>query len=334
MNDPVNKEILQAVFAAENVVLATHIRPDGDALGSMLGFASILKGLGKRVLCYLDEPVSEKFDFLSWDVRLTSNLEDISDFIRQSGDDILGACLDCGDFERLGKCGPVLKKIQPFLVIDHHQGNSGFGDFSWIEPHRSSTGEMIYDLALELEAGISKEAADCLYTAILTDTGSFQYDSTSTHTFEVAGELVALGVQPAAVSSALYDNVPFSRLQLMQQVLATLELFFEGQLAVIRVSGEMLQATGTTFEDCEGLVNFPRSVHGVRVASFLKEGDDGVVSVSLRAKGDCDVAATAAKFGGGGHRNAAGFRISGKSLEQVRDQLIAVLAHCLTGGNG
>ena len=334
MNDPVNKEVLQAVIAAENVVLATHIHPDGDALGSMLGFASILKGLGKRVLCYLDEPVSEKFDFLSWDVRVTSNLEDISDFVRQSGDDILGACLDCGDFERLGKCGPVLKKIHPFLVIDHHQGNNGFGDISWIEPHRSSTGEMIYDLALQLGTGISKEAADCLYTAILTDTGSFQYDSTSMHTFEVASHLVALGVQPAVISSALYDNVSFARLQLTQQVLATLELFFEGQLAVIRVSRAMLQTTGTTFEDCEGLVNFPRSVHGVRVAAFLKEGDDGVVSVSLRAKGDCDVAATAAKFGGGGHRNAAGFRTSDKSLEQVRDRLISALAHCLTGDHG
>jgi len=330
----VNNEVLQALGAAGNFVLASHIRPDGDALGSLLGLGSILEGMGKRVLCYLDEPVSEKFNFLSSAARLVTELEDVSVFVRECGDDIMGVCLDCGDFERLGRIGPVLKDIRPFLVIDHHQGNSGFGDLSWIESHRSSTGEMIYDLARQLGAGISKEAADCLYTAILTDTGSFQYDSTSRHTFEVAGDLVALGVQPAAISSALYDNVPFARLQLMQQVLATMELSFEGQLALIRVSGAMLQATGTTFEDCEGLINLPRSVHGVRVAAFLKEGDAGNVSVSLRAKGDCDVAATAAKFGGGGHRNAAGFRMSGKSLEQVRDRLLSVLENSLSGAHG
>jgi len=326
--------MLQSIAAAGNVVLATHIRPDGDALGSLLGFSSILAGMGKRVLCYLDEPISENYSFLSHDAQLVTDLEEVAVFVQKHGDDIMGVCLDCGDFKRLGKCGPVLKTIHPFLVIDHHQGNSGFGDLSWIEPHRSSTGEMIYDLALKLGAEISKEAAECLYTAILTDTGSFQYDSTSRHTFEVAGNLVALGVEPAVIASALYDNISFARLQLMQRVLATLELFLEGQLAVIQVSRAMLQRTGTTVEDCEGLVNLPRSVHGVRVAAFLKEGDDGVVTASLRAKGDCDVAATAAKFGGGGHRNAAGFRMSGKSLEQVRDRLIAVLTPCLTGDNG
>ncbi len=326
--------MLQAIATAGNVVLATHIRPDGDALGSLLGFSSILAGMGKRVLCYLDEPIPEKFSFLSHDGQLVTDLEEVAAFAREHNNDITSICLDCGDFQRLGKCGAVMQTMRPFLVIDHHQGNSGFGDFSWIEPHRSSTGEMIYDLALQLGAAISKEAANGLYTAILTDTGSFQYNSTSRHTFEVAGDLVDLGVQPAAIASALYDNVPLVRVQLMQQVLATLELFLEGQLAIIRVSREMLQATGTTYEDCEGLVNFPRSVYGVRVAAFLKEGNDGVVTVSLRAKGNCDVAATAAKFGGGGHRNAAGFRVSGKNLMWVRDQLIAVLTPCLLSDNG
>lgn len=325
----VSNQVAQAVLATGNIVLATHIRPDGDALGSLLGFANILKGMGKRVMCYLEEPVSDLYSFLPVSDKVETDLTRVLAFVRECGADVMGICLDCGDLERLGKSGSELKKIHPFLVIDHHQGNNGFGDLAWIEPHRSSTGEMIYDLAAEMGAEVSKDAADCLYTAIVTDTGSFQYDATTEHTFAVAGNLVACGVQPAAISQSLYDNATFGRLQLMQRVLATLESFFDDQVAVIRVSLEMMRATGTTLEDCEGFINLPRSVSGVRVAVFLKENDERVVSASLRAKGDCDVATVAAKFGGGGHRNAAGLRMGDQGLEQVRDILLPVLEQAL-----
>jgi phosphoesterase RecJ-like protein len=320
-------------MATGNIGLATHVRPDGDALGSLLGFADILKGMGKEVLCYLEEPISDRYAFLPCGDRVETDLGRVSDFVRNCGADVMGICLDCGDLSRLGKSGPVLKKIHPLLVIDHHQGNNGFGDLAWIESHRSSTGEMIYDLAVEMGADVSKDAADCLYTAIVTDTGSFQYDSTTEHTFAVAGRMVGRGVRPAAISQSLYDNASFAGLQLMQQVLATLESFVEDQVAVIRVSREMLQATGTTLEDCEGLINFPRSVGDVRVAVFLKESDEenNNVSVSLRAKGDCDVAVAAARFGGGGHRNAAGFRSTDQSMDQVLAVLLPVLEKELVG---
>ncbi len=326
-----SNQVAQAVSAAGNIVLATHIRPDGDALGSLLGFAYILEGMGKRVVCYLEEPVSGLYSFLPRYSRVETDLARVFGFVRECGEDIMGISLDCGDLERLGKSGPDLQTIHPFLVIDHHQGNSGFGDLTWIEPHRSSTGEMIHDLAVELGAHISREAADCLYTAIVTDTGSFQYDSTSEHTFAVAGKLVACGVQPAVIAGHLHDNASFGRLQLMQRVLATLESFFDNRIGVIRISREMLHATGTTLEDSEGFINLPRSVADVRVAVFLKESDEqkSVVSVSLRAKGDCDVAAVAAEFGGGGHRNAAGFRMAGRSMQQVLERLLPVLEQAL-----
>ena len=326
-----SNQVARAILATGNIVLATHVRPDGDALGSLLGFADILKGMGKRVVCYLEEPVSDRYSFLPHRDQVETDLDRVSAFARDCGTNVMAICLDCGDLSRLGKSGPELKKIHPLLVIDHHQGNNGFGDLAWIEPHRSSTGEMIYDLAVEMGAAVSKEAADCLYTAIVTDTGSFQYDSTTDHTFAVAGNLVACGVQPAAISQSLYDNATFGRLQLMQRVLATLESFFDDQVGVIRVTREMLLATGTTLEDCEGLINLPRSVSGVRASVFLKEGDEARknVSVSLRAKGDCDVAVVAAKFGGGGHRNAAGFRVSDRSIDQVLDTLLPVLEQAL-----
>ncbi len=329
----VSREIVKALAGTENIVLATHIRPDGDALGSLLGLASILETMGKTVVCYLEEPVSELYDFLPHHGRVETDLDRVLEFVRSCGDDVMGICLDCGDLQRLGKSGPQLVGIRPFAVIDHHQGNAGFGDLAWIEPHRSSTGEMVFDLATELGAVVDKAAADCLYTAIVTDTGSFQYDSTTSHTFAVAAALVERGVQPAEIARNLYDNATLGRIRLMQMVLATLESFFEDQVAVIRVTRAMLQATGTTLEDCEGFINHPRSVRGVKVAVFLKQSSDHdpLVSVSLRAKGEVDVAAVAARFGGGGHRNAAGFKMSGKSLDQVRDSLLPLLDKALAG---
>ncbi len=340
-----NKEIVEVIRATDNIVLATHIRPDGDALGSLLGFADILRKSGKRVICYLEEPVSELYSFLPITAEIETDFSKILSFVQECGSNIAGICLDCGDVSRLGKNGSALKEISPFMVIDHHQGNSGFGDITWIEPGRSATGEMIYDLALELFAGaddengqnraavqkISRDAAVCLYTAIVTDTGSFQYDSTTAHTFSVAGQLVAAGVNPAHISQSLYDTASFERLQLMQRVLASMESFSAGRVAVIQVSQQMLADTGTDFEDCEGFINLPRSVAGVEVAVFLKESNVSPlhVSVSLRAKGACDVAKVAAKFGGGGHRNAAGFRKGGKSLIQVRDLLLPILEKAL-----
>jgi phosphoesterase RecJ-like protein len=329
--NPLIDQVAEKIRGARHIVLATHLRPDGDAVGSLLGLAAILEGMGKQVVRYLEEPVPGLYDFLPFRDLVETDLEKVTSYAASCADDCLCVALDCGDFSRLGSSGPALKMIHPFVVIDHHQGNPGFGDLDWIEAGRSSTGEMVCDLAEVLQAKISPQAAECLYTAITTDTGSFQYDCTTEHTFEVAGKLVTCGVRPATISQALHDSSSFARLALMQLVLATLESYFDDQIGVIQVSQKMLQATGTTLEDCEGLINLPRSVKEVRVALFLKETDsDGSkVSVSLRAKGDCDVAEIAAQFGGGGHRNAAGCRMSGQSMTQVRDTMLPVLEKAL-----
>jgi phosphoesterase RecJ-like protein len=328
------KSARQAIEAVQNIVIATHVRPDGDALGSLFGLANILTMMGKQTVCYLEEPPVEVYSSLAAGTRIEMDINRIRAFVEECGADIMGICLDCGDLPRLGKHGAALREIKPFLVIDHHQSNAGFGDLHWIEPHRSSTGEMIYDLSVELGVAdsISQEAAECLYTALVTDTGSFQYDCTSAHTFAVAGRLLTRGVRPAAISQRLYDNASFGSLQLMQLVLSTLQTFFDDQVAIIQVSRKMLQTTGTDYEDCDNLINFPRSIRAVRAAVFLKERKDDEVSVSIRAKGDCDVAWAATQFGGGGHKNAAGFRMTGRSMEQVRDMLLPVLEQALRQG--
>ncbi|XOF32381.1 MAG: DHH family phosphoesterase [Candidatus Electrothrix sp. YB6] len=322
----------QAIQKTHHFVLATHVRPDGDALGSMFGLADILTMMGREVVCYLEQPVPPRYSFLTPQIRIETDFDQIRAFAAQCSNDIMGISLDCGDLSRLGEMGTALTAVRPFLVIDHHQGK-GFGELQWVEPHRSSTGEMVYDLAEELGVAdrISKEAAECLYMAIVTDTGSFQYDATSAHTFAVAGKLIERGVVPAFICRSLFDNNSFSGLQLMQTVLATLQTYAEDQVAVIRLSRQMLQETGAAYEECEGLIDFPRSVGTVRVAVFLKEADTekDQVSVSLRAKGDCNVAEVAARFSGGGHRNAAGFRVQGKSLDEVCVMLIPVLEQAL-----
>ena len=320
-----DQTVLEAVRTTGHILLTTHFNPDGDALGSLLGMAEILEGMNKQVLRYLEGPVSPLYRFLPGCAQIQTDIEKVREFVTEAQGDILTVCLDCGEEKRLGKNRQQLMEFRPILVIDHHQGNNGFGDGAWIEPHRSSTGEMIFDLAETLGAEITSRAADCLYTAITTDTGSFRYESTSSHTFAVAGELVRRGVRPEIISNNLYDNYSLGRLHLMQEVLASLEMHERDRIAIIRVTQKRLERTFTTMEDTEYFINFPRAVRSVRVAVFLKEVAQGVVSVSLRAKGQCDVSSIAAQFGGGGHRNASGFRSEGQSLDAVRDTLLPSL---------
>lgn len=323
------EQLLDKVRAASNIVLATHINPDGDALGSLIGLADILASMGKQVFRYLEEPVSHVYAFLPDTDLVRTEMAALENFIRRAGDDILCVSLDCGDRQRLGRYGDNLLRIRPFVVIDHHTGNNGFGDLAWVDPYRSSTGEMIFDLAQALGRDLSAKAATALYAAIVTDTGSFRYESTDAHTFDVARQLVDFGARPHQVAQNLFDNYTVNRLRLLQMVLASLEVRCQGRVAMIGVTRDMLDSTGCSLEDTENFINLPRSVISVEVAVFLKEIGEGRVSVSLRAKDSCDVAQVAARFGGGGHRNAAGFRAAATSVEEVRSRLLAELTERL-----
>ncbi|HHO47804.1 MAG TPA: bifunctional oligoribonuclease/PAP phosphatase NrnA [Desulfobacteraceae bacterium] len=314
-----------AFRSTANIVLTTHINPDGDALGSLIGLADILAAMGKQVFRYLEEPVSHLYAFLPDTDLLRTDMDDLRKFVRRAGDDVLCVSLDCGDRQRLGRHGDEFLRIRPFIVIDHHKGNDGFGDLTWVDPYRSSTGEMIFDLAMALGQNLSVKAATALYAAMVTDTGSFRYESTNAHTFDVARQLVNFGARPHEVAQNLFDNYTVNRLRLLQKVLASLEVHCRGRVAIIRVTGDMLAATGCTLGDTENFINLPRSVMTVEVAVFLKEIGEGRVSVSLRAKDTCDVAEVAARFGGGGHRNAAGFRAAEVTVAEVRSRLLEEL---------
>lgn len=324
------KQIEDCLNAASHVVLATHVNPDGDALGSLLGLADILQGSGKHVFPYLAEPVSSLYDFLPNCEFAQYDLKDLQQFVEDAGEgNVVSIALDCGDAGRLGEAKDTLLANSPFLVIDHHRGHRPFGDVLWLEEGCSSTGEMVYELSQHLDAEVTLDAAFCLYVAIVTDTGSFRYDSTSPRTLRIAADLMEKGVRPDKVSEGVYDNYTLARLRLMEMVLATLEVCAGGRIGLIRVTEEMFLKSGAGREDSEGFINFPRSLCSVKVAGFLKESKDGTVSVSLRAKGEVDVALIAASFGGGGHKNAAGFRFTDKTVDEVQAVVLQALKEAL-----
>lgn len=324
------KQIEVCINAASHVVLATHVHPDGDAVGSLLGLADILQGLGKQVFPYLVEPVSSLYDFLPNCDLARYDLRALQQFVDDAGDgNVVSIALDCGDADRLGEAKDTLLANSPFLVIDHHRGHRPFGDQLWLEDGCSSTGEMVYELAQHLGAEVSTQAAFCLYVAIVTDTGSFRYESTSPQTLRIAADLMEKGVRPDEVSEGVYDNYTLARLRLMEMVLATLEVRAGGEIGLIRITEDMYSRSGAGREDSEGFINFPRSLRSVKVAGFIKESKDGTVSVSLRAKGKVDVALIAASFGGGGHKNAAGFRFADKTVDEVYTVVLQALKDAL-----
>jgi len=325
----VPERIIQNIRKTDNIVLFTHIHPDGDALGSMLGLADILEDLGKKVFCCLDEPVSHLYAFLPNVEKAHSQLEEYRKFVAEAGTNIMSIALDCGDADRLGKYKQEFLQISPFVVIDHHQSHQEFGTTRWVEATRSSTGEMVYELALALDARMSYHCAYNLYVAICTDTGSFRYECTQPRTMQIAADLLERGVRPEKVCSHLYDSFSRERLKLMEMVLSTLTLFESDQIASMHVSAKMLEESGATLQDVEGFIDFPRSLRSVKVAVLIKEASADQIAVSLRAKGECDVAEIAKMFDGGGHRNAAGFSCQEKTIEQVHEEILPVLSKAL-----
>lgn len=321
-------DIRDIILNARNIALFTHVHPDGDAVGSLLGFSYILENLGKNVFCYLEEPVPYLYDFLPGCEKVSTSMTELEAFLQNDGE-VAAISLDCGDRDRLGRQKDQILQISPFIVIDHHRSHKDFGMYRWVDPDRSSTGEMVFELAGMLGADINSPCAYNLYVAISTDTGSFRYEATTSRTMRIAAELIDLGVNPDEVSGKIHNNYTLERLRLMEMVLGTLTLYASGKIALINVSRQMFDKSGALPEDVDGFIDFPRSISSVKVAAFIKEGENGKVAVSLRAKGECDVAKIAKLYGGGGHRNASGFRFADKSVEEVRQLVKSTLTSAL-----
>ncbi|MBW2070781.1 MAG: bifunctional oligoribonuclease/PAP phosphatase NrnA [Deltaproteobacteria bacterium] len=315
--------IAQELREHSRFLLATHVNPDGDAIGSLGALALVLEGMGKTVLAYCQDQVPGFLEFMPFADRIVHEIPTGENFDA-------AVVLDCGEVNRLGKGAEAVLQAGKIIHIDHHSSGNGFGDLNLIRPECSSTAELLYEIFGALAVELSKPVAVNIYTAILTDTGSFRFANTTARALSIAAEMVSLGVEPEEVASAVYDSMTPGRLRLLATSLQTLTLRADGRVAAIWVSREMLADTGTTAQDTEGLVNYPRSLRTVEIAVLFKELTTGEINVSLRSRGKCNVADFAQMYAGGGHENAAAFRLKG-TLEQVVDEVLQAAEEYLQG---
>jgi phosphoesterase RecJ-like protein len=292
-------EVLKQIEQRDRFVLTSHARPDGDAIGSALACGQILRSLGKRAEVVLRDGVPRIYQPLPF-------ADEVKQAERVNGEYEAAIILECDSVQRTR-----LEGLEDhFLIsIDHHLTGRPFADVNWIDPKAVATAELVYRLAREAGARITPEVATCLYTAVVADTGSFMFEGTNEHTFALARELVIAGADPARCARNIYFGHSTAKMRLLGAALSNLNK--EGSLAWISVSQEQMERFQAREEDCEGLVNYALSIYDVQVAAFFREMPNGRYRVSLRSKGEVNVATVAENFGGGGHSCASGCSLDG-----------------------
>ena len=313
--------VLEVVRKGRRFAVCSHARPDGDAVGSMLACGMMLAQLGRHADLYSADPVPQIYRWLP-------GSEAILHSQRVEGQYDAVILLECDGMQR-----SRLEGLEGRLLvnIDHHATGRAFADVNWIENDACAVAEMVYKLARAAGAEVSPAMATCLYSALLTDTGSFCYEGTDVHAFELARTLVACGADPARTAREVYFSNPLSKMLVLGTALSNLHR--EGRLAWLWVTHADMARTGAAEEDCEGIVNYAIGIAGVEGAVLLRELADGRARLSLRSKGSLDVARIAASFGGGGHRHAGGCTLDGplaaateRILKTMRRELMTVVS--------
>jgi bifunctional oligoribonuclease and PAP phosphatase NrnA len=309
--------VLSSIATADRLLVTAHARPDGDAVGSVLACWMMLQQMGKQADMALSDRVPWIYRGLpcASQIRHCAKMEDDYDAV---------ILLECNGIERTGLDGLENR----FLInIDHHTSGSTFGNVNWIDSSACAVAEMVYHLIGASGVQLTAEMATCLYTAVLTDTGSFCYAGTDAHTFELAHNLVRLGADPVLIARDVYFSNPAAKMMLLGAALANLH--HEGRLAWLWVSEGDMDRSQAAEEDCEGVVNYAIGITGIEVAVFLRELRDHRVRLSLRSKGGINVAAVAERFGGGGHENASGCTLEGplpEATERILNYLRDIMA--------
>jgi phosphoesterase RecJ-like protein len=303
------QDVLRQIEQRERFVLTSHARPDGDAVGSALACCQILRVMGKQADVVLHDGVPRIYRSLPFADQVLQ-----ADVV--NGNYQAAIILECDSIRRTRLEGLEDR----FLIsIDHHLSGRPFAHVNWIDPHAAATAEMVFRLAREAGVKFSPEIATCLYTALMTDTGSFMFQSTNEKTFALARELVLAGADPAHCARGIYFAQPAAKLRLLGEALR--DLHQEGHLAWVSITQKQMERCAAKEEDCEGLVNYVLSIGDVEVAAFFRELPEGRYRVSLRSKGKLDVARVAESFGGGGHECASGCSVEGPLEEAVRQVL-------------
>jgi len=316
-------QVVELIEKKDRFAITSHVRPDGDSLGSSLGLYWLLKALNKDIEVIMRDPAPHSYQQLpgAHAIRVTPAADRAYDAI---------FVIECSDIDRPG----LIDLEKHFVVnIDHHSTTELFGTVNWIDSTASAVGEMIYNLCKATGVRVTKEIAECVYTALLTDTGSFHYSNTTERTFKIASELIRTGVKPAKTAEAIFGSYQWPKIELLSQVLATAQRDESGHVAWMRQTLEMQQQTKASDEDTDGFVNYPLTVGEVEATALFKECAPGVYRTSLRSKGDVNVAKVAEQFGGGGHRNAAGCTLKGE-LAEIEQKLVPLLQDAVKRANG
>ncbi|MEZ5344079.1 MAG: bifunctional oligoribonuclease/PAP phosphatase NrnA [Pyrinomonadaceae bacterium] len=317
-------QVVELIENKETFAITTHVRPDGDGVGSSLGLLWLLRSLGKNAEIIVRDGIPNSYSRLPGvdEIRIIDQIDKEYDAV---------FVIECSDIER-----PGIKGLSgQFIVnIDHHTTCEHFGDINWIDATASAVGEMIYNLCKAIGGRVSEEIAECIYLAIVTDTGSFHFPNTTERTLKVASELVKVGVKPSRISEAVYSSYSWSRIALMQSVIATVKRDPSGRVASMRQTLSMVEEAGSVDGDNNGFVNIPLTAKEVEAVVYMREVQPGAYRVSLRSKGDLDVAKVAEVFGGGGHKNAAGCRVVGDWDAREREIVGELLAALSSKSNG
>jgi phosphoesterase RecJ-like protein len=302
-----NKAVRDFIEKYDKFIITAHETPDGDALGSEYAMLLALRKLGKTARILNADPAPQKFAFIASDdeFEVLVRKEQIPEDIGNYGLFIL----DVNDINNIGQVATlVLPKVKEYFIVDHHDSETVQLSKNHIEQNASSTCEILYLLFRDMNLELDLTMARALYMGILYDTGSFIYPKTTAVTFEIAHDLVSLGVRPNDTYVSVYESNSISSLVLMSKVLATLELHYDDHVAVQTMTQDLLREAGAIYEESDLLINIPLRSGDIRVSVFFKENLEGVKRCSLRSKGNIDVAAIAQSLGGGGHKTAAGFK--------------------------
>jgi phosphoesterase RecJ-like protein len=305
------RAIADLIRSSESFLITPHIDPDGDAIGSALAIASVLGRLNKSVKVVSEDPVPLTFDFLKGSDRVITSPTEACD---------VAIVVDAASLDRVGWVKDVVLKCKVVVNIDHHGSNDHFGHHNLVVTSAGACGEIVYSLLMDLVDTLTVDEAEALYVAILSDTGCFRFPTTSAETLRTAASLLDMGVKPYHAASEIFWKRSPSALRLLSSALSTIEVTDGGAVAIMEITQEMFDQSGATPKEIEGFANYPRSIRDVLVGVFVREMEDGLFRISLRAREGYRVDGVAKVFGGGGHPTAAGFRIRG-DIEDIKTRL-------------
>ena len=320
---PVPEALVERLQSGGRFLLTSHLNPDGDAIGSEIGLARLLRQMGKETTIWNRDPAPGVYGPLPGSDRIHVGAEPPPGF-PQAYD--AGIVLECTHPDRTGLDGPLA--ALPLINIDHHLGNGEYGEGNWIDTAAPAVGAMVFRFARARNLELDRGTANALYLTLVTDTGGFRYSNTTAEAFEAAAELVHHGARPQTVSHWLYESQPEPMMRLLGEMLQTLELHRGGRIATVWLTREMTRKSGARAGDSEGLIDYPRSIAGVEGVALFRQLEDGGFKVSLRSRGTLDVERIARGFGGGGHKNAAGFS-SELDRRELFDRTLASMTEAL-----